>query len=179
MWKVGINRAAVITRKTPIPRKNGREGMRSTVLTLSAIRDSAPQGSDQWELWELPKPEGAPSRHNRRECPPICYCCSWSSHFPEDWGNNLSLPGPQIIPRYQMLVGTSLFSHWPVLLKVDSQDHLQYNRLGNVYMQILTHSPITTTQQESLELGAFMFKKPQKILMRSTNNTSGLFFKCL
>ena len=87
MGKVAINRAAEITRKTLIPRKNCREGRRSMVFILSAVRDSAPQDRDQQELWELPTPEGAPSRHRKRECPPVCYCCSWNSHFPEDGGN--------------------------------------------------------------------------------------------
>lgn len=150
MGKVGINRAAEIARKTLIPRKNCREGRRSMVFILSAVRDSAPQDRDQRELWELPSPEGALSSHQKRECPPVCYCCSWSSHFP-DRGNIW------VSQALKLYLGMRCLSAPPCsppdqCFKVDSQDHQQYRSYP------LSHQH-STAQQESLELRAFMFNK--------------------
>lgn len=145
------------------------------ILKLSAVGDPAPQGSDQRELWELPKLEGTPSRNKTRQCPPLRYCYSWSSHCLEHWSNNLSFPSPQIITWILHACSPS----GPVFLKVDSEDHLR-----NVYTQIPTiyppPSPLLNKSLWNWDPRIFMSNKlPRGFSWTLPANPCGLIFKCL
>lgn len=88
--KMGINGSAVIARKTVYDtEKNFREEKRSTILVPST--ETQPLRVVTSESFERYKTRGTISRHKRREYPPVCYCCSWTSHFPQDRSNNLNL----------------------------------------------------------------------------------------